>query len=176
MKPTRGSDPRQVLAQGKHMRLMICDGWEYAERTTPNSTAASVIAVTDEGKLLLTEQYRVPVNKQVIELPAGLVGDIPGEAEEAAAVAASRELIEETGYEALVLEHLITGPTSAGLANETLCLFVAKGLRKIGPGGGDASENIVVHEVPLAELRSWLNEQMRQGKLVDPKVYLAFAF
>jgi ADP-ribose pyrophosphatase len=172
----RGSGPRQILAQGKHLRLIACDGWEYAERTTPNSVAVAMIAITDDQRVVLTEQYRIPMNKNVIELPAGLVGDIPGDAEEAASVAAQRELVEETGYEAGRLEHISTGPTSAGMANETICLYLVTGLRKVGPGGGDAGEAIHVHEIPLNELRTWLDGQLAQGKLVDPKVYLALCF
>ncbi len=49
--------------------------------------------------------------------------------------------------------------------------FHARGLRRVGPGGGDATESITVHEVPLAELRGWLAEKERQGAMVDPKLF-----
>ena len=176
MPSKRGTGARQVLAAGKFLRLIACDGWEYAERTTPDSIAVSIIAVTDDAKVVLTEQFRIPVNKPVIELPAGLVGDVPGEEQEGVGLAAQRELLEETGFEADQWLHLTTGPTSAGLANETIWLYLARGLRKVGAGGGDASESILVHEVLLADLHAWLSEQLQQGKLVDPKVYLALCF
>ena len=66
----------KVLASGKYLRLLAQGHWEFAERV--NATGAVVIvALTDEGRLLLVEQYRIPVGCPVIELPAGLVGDVP---------------------------------------------------------------------------------------------------
>ena len=51
-----------------------------------------IVAVTSDGRLLLVEQFRIPVGKNVIELPAGLVGDLPGQEEESLKLAAQREL------------------------------------------------------------------------------------
>src|SRR5688572_22580058 len=74
MTPPRPSHTHQIVWEGKYLRVKVCGTWEYAER--PNSPAGIVvIAVTPEGNLLLTEQYRVPMGKNVIELPAGLSGD-----------------------------------------------------------------------------------------------------
>ncbi|HEX4000846.1 MAG TPA: hypothetical protein VHX65_20025, partial [Pirellulales bacterium] len=68
--------PPKTLASGKYLRLLAQAHWEFAERV--NATGAVVIvAMTDERKLLLVEQYRIPVGCRVIELPAGLVGDVP---------------------------------------------------------------------------------------------------
>jgi ADP-ribose pyrophosphatase len=132
--------------------------------------------VTDDGKLVLVEQTRAPVGRPVIELPAGLVGDSPGRADEALAVAARRELLEETGYEARDMTLLVEGAPSAGLTSETIVLFLATGLRKVGPGGGDSTEDIKVHEVPLARAREWLSAQADRGAVIDLKVYAGLYF
>src|SRR5678816_1525211 len=93
------STPKITLHTGKFLALVTEGHWEYADRT--NATGAAIIvAVTEEQKLLLVEQYRIPVHARTIELPAGIIGDEPGSSDEAHAEAARRELIEETGFEA----------------------------------------------------------------------------
>lgn len=164
-----------VLHEGRHLRLVRRGGWEYAERTDARAVVA-VVAVTDDGRLVLTEQYRPPVGGPVVELPAGLVGDRPGEAAEERVAAARRELLEETGYEAAEMSYLTEGPPSAGLSSEVVTLYRARGLRRTGPGGGDAREDVRVHEVPLAEVPDWLERKVRAGVLVDPKVYAGLYF
>ena len=164
-----------MLAEGRRVRLVREAHWEYAERT--NARGAVVLAaVTNDGRLLLVEQYRIPVGRRVIEPPAGLVGDVAGEEEEALETAARRELLEETGYEARQLELASIGPPSAGLASEIVAFFVARGLTKIHDGGGDSSEEIVVHAVPLDEVDAWLDARAAEGTLIDPKVYAALYF
>jgi ADP-ribose pyrophosphatase len=160
--------------EGKFLRVKVCGKWEYAER--PNSPAGIVIvAVTPEGKLLLTEQFRVPLGKNVIELPAGLSGDEHYGGEEFMA-AAKRELLEETGYEAAHWEELAGGPPSAGFSNEIVVFFRGKGLRKVAPGGGQGSEKIQVYEIPLQEVAAWLKQREKAGASIDPKVYAGLYF
>jgi ADP-ribose pyrophosphatase len=122
------------------------------------------------------EQYRIPVHARTIELPAGIIGDEPGSSDEAHAEAAWRELIEETGYEAEHIEALTHGPSSGGLTSETVTLFHATKLRRVGAGGGVAHEDITVHEVSLNEIDSWLAAKVKAGVLIDPKVYAGLYF
>ena len=172
----------KVLASGKYLRLLAQGHWEFAERV--NATGAVVIvALTDEGRLLLVEQYRIPVGCPVIELPAGLVGDVPetespapghSPADHAAAELAEtvrRELLEETGYQAAGMRLLGGGPVSAGLSNEVITFFHATGLRRLNQGGGVDHEQITVHELPLAELDAWLEKRIAEGLMVDPKIF-----
>src|SRR5680860_745847 len=87
--------------------------WEAAERTTGNGIV-SIVAITDEAKVILISQFRPPVGKYVIEFPAGLC-DLVGEN---VVKSARRELQEETGYLAKNMQKLFAGSISAGLSSE----------------------------------------------------------
>ena len=64
-------------------------------------------------------------------------------------------------------------PSSAGMSDEIVSFVRASGLRRVGPGGGDDSEDIRVHVVPLQEADRWLRAQAAAGKPMDPKIYAA---
>lgn len=167
--------PKITLHTGKFLALVREGHWEYADRT--NATGAAIIvAVTEEQKLLLVEQYRIPVHARTIELPAGIIGDEPESNDEAQTEAARRELIEETGFEAGHIDVLTHGPSSSGLTSETVTLFQATKLRRVGAGGGVAHEDITVHEVSLNEIDSWIAAKTKAGVLIDPKVYAGLYF
>jgi ADP-ribose pyrophosphatase len=164
-----------VLFEGRFLRVKKKDRWEYVERCKTSGIVA-ILPITENQEIILVEQFRVPVNQRVIEIPAGLAGDIEGEEDEALAEAAKRELLEETGYEAERMEYLTEGPPSAGLSTELVTFFRAQGLRKVSEGGGDGSEDIWVHAVPLAELETWIGSKRKEGCLVDYKIYAALYF
>jgi nicotinamidase-related amidase/8-oxo-dGTP pyrophosphatase MutT (NUDIX family) len=168
-------DKPRVLAEGRFARLLSHRGWEWVERTN-TSAAVVIVAITDKRELVLVEQYRIPLGCRVIELPAGLVGDLAENKQEGLLEAARRELLEETGYEAADIEYLIEGPSSAGLANEVYTLLLAKDARKVGPGGGDTTEDIQVHVVPLDVVEPWLESKSRNGTMISPKIYSALYF
>jgi ADP-ribose pyrophosphatase len=163
----------EILGQGHWLRLVQADGWEWVERRA-TSRGACVVALTPARELVLVEQWRVPLAAWVIELPAGLVGDI--DPDEDWADAARRELLEETGYEADEMTFLCDGPSSAGLTTETYALLLSRGVQRVGPGGGDEHEQIHVHCVPLGELEGWLADKRGAGRLVDPKIYAGLWF
>ena len=163
------------LYKARFLRLLRQDGWEYVERSN-TIPAVGILAVTDERKILLVEQFRIPINSTCIELPAGLIGDLTGSENESLAAAAIRELEEETGYTAAAIELLTRGPSSAGLTSEQIILVRATGLRRIGPAGGDGTENITLHEIPLAEVHAWLANRLANGTPIDPKVYAGLYF
>ena len=122
--------------------------------------------------IVLVEQYRRPVDRRVIELPAGLVGDLHGPDEEVLE-AARRELIEETGFEAESVELLMESPSSAGMTDEIVSFIRARGLKRIGDGGGDESEDIVTHVLPLDQVDRWLEQKQADGLYLDPKIFTA---
>lgn len=163
------AQPR-VLATGRYLTMVDKGGWEYVTRAGVTGVVV-IVALTHEGKLVLVEQYRPAVNQRVIELPAGLVGDADGRAGESLVDAAARELEEETGYAAAEMAALGAGPIAVGVSDEIVSFFEATGLTRVGAGGGDASEDIAVHEVPLAALKAFLAAKSEEGLGVDPKIY-----
>ncbi len=163
------------IAETKHLRLVQRGRWSYVERANASGVVC-IVARTNEGKILLVEQYRPPIDCHVIELPAGLAGDLADQPDEALEKAAQRELIEETGYQAKRLMRKTIVASSAGLTNEVVTMFVAKDLKKVAPGGGDESEDIHIHEISLDELDDWLANAQANGKLVDGRVYAGLYF
>ena len=160
---------------GRFLKLMKSGHWAYVDRVNARN-AAIIVAVTADQELLLVEQYRIPVQARTIELPAGVIGDEPGEHDESASAAAGRELLEETGYAAGRLEALTTGPSCSGITSERVTLFRATDLKRTGAGGGVAGEHITVHAIPLAGVSDWLAAQAQSGRLIDPKVYAGLYF
>jgi len=166
---------KTTVITSKYLALIKEGHWEYVDRVNATG-AALILAVTPENKILLVEQYRIPVHVRTIEFPAGIVGDEPDCGDESHAEAARRELFEETGYVADHIEVLTTGPACSGITSELVTLFRATGLRRTGKGGGVALEDITVHEVPLAEISSWLEAKSKTGVIIDPKVYAGLFF
>jgi ADP-ribose pyrophosphatase len=163
----------KTIFTGTHLLVLERDDWQYVERKK-GKAAAVIVAVTDDDRVVLTEQFRRPVNARVIDFPAGLVGD---EAEnEDPAETARRELEEETGFVCDTIEPLGSGPSSPGITSEIIHLFRAKGLRRSGDGGGVAGEDIEVHQVPRADLEHWLQRKRGEGVLVDVKVWAGLYF
>ena len=162
------SEPR-VVYEGRYQRMLVRGSWEYSERTHAGGLAAIIVAVTPEDEVLFVEQFRVPLQARTIEMPAGLVGDIDaGESIEDSAV---RELEEETGWTAVQAEVLMIGPTSSGASSEKIAFVRATGLRKVGAGGGDDSEDITVHAIPRARAAAWLVQKMAEGYELDAKLW-----
>lgn len=161
-----------TLYESKWLGLYRSGHWDYVRR--PNSDACvGILATTGENEIILIEQFRIPLGKNVVEIPAGLVGDEPEFRGENLATCAARELLEETGYHAAEIRPLLSSPTSAGMTPETTHLFHATGLTKHSDGGGVGSEKITVHKIALAELRGWLAEKEKSGVLIDFKIHAA---
>ena len=166
---SRDKHPPRTVYEGKYQRMVVRDGWEYSERTHAGGLAAIIIALTPDDEVLFVEQFRVPLQAMCIEMPAGLVGDI--DAGESIEVSAVRELEEETGWTAEHAQVLMIGPTSAGASNEKIAFVRASGLRKVGAGGGDDSEDIIVHTIPRKRAAAWLVEKIGQGYQLDAKLW-----
>lgn len=139
--------------------------WEALERVEIEGIVV-MVAVTPSGKVVLERQFRPPMGRDVIELPAGLVE--PGEAME---VAAKRELIEETGWSAGKIEFLAEGPISTGASTETLRAYLCTELVQVGKNGGDDNEIIEVIEIPIRDIQQFLRAEQTKGMLVDLKVF-----
>jgi ADP-ribose pyrophosphatase len=139
--------------------------WEALERVGVSGIVV-MVAVTPSGNVVLERQFRPPMGRDVIELPAGLVD--PGESME---VAAKRELIEETGWSAGKIEFLAEGPISTGASTETLRAYLCTELVHVGKNGGDDNEIIEVTEIPIQKVQDYLRAAQMNGALVDLKVF-----
>ena len=162
--------PPQILASGRFLSLVKRGTWEYATRATSPDVVA-IVPITDDGRILLVEQFRPPIGAKVIEIPAGLVGDHEHHVGETAETAARRELLEETGHQAASWSLLAAGPTSPGICDEVMSLFLATDLRRVGPAHGDGNEQIELHEVHLRDLHPWLAGRAGGGTVIDIKIF-----
>ena len=159
-----------TLAEGRFLRLVVRDRWEFVERVNVKDVAV-LVPTTADDQIVLVEQFRIPVGCRMVELPAGLVGDEDEFRDEGLLEAANRELEEETGYRADSISLLGRCPSSGGMTSEIVSFLHATGLRKVGDGGGVEGESITVHVVPLGNLPDWLRAREGEGLLVDPKIH-----
>lgn len=157
---------RETLYAGQHLTMVRTGTWEFASRNI-KKPCVGIVAITDTGNVVLVEQHRPPIGRTSIEIPAGLSGDIEGAEDESLVEAAKRELLEETGYSAQKWTEIGSGYSSPGLTDESVVLFLARGLEKVSAGGGDDSEDIVVHEVGIDEVSRWLDQK---GHAADLKL------
>jgi ADP-ribose pyrophosphatase len=156
------------LAETDRLLVLRSDDWEYVERKK-GKEAVAVLARDGDGRVILVEQFRRPVNAQVIDFPAGLVGDEDPSADPAST--ARKELEEETGYTCERVDFVTKGSTSPGITSEIVSFYRAEGVRRKGEGGGVGGESITVHAIDIDGIEEWLRAREREGKLIDVKVW-----
>ena len=167
-----GDAPLQTMWEGKYIRAMKRGRWEYVSRT--NSVGAAVILAEHDGKVILVEQYRVPVGARCLELPAGLVGD--EEAHATVESTAIKELEEETGFTCDRVERLGDFHSSPGMVAESFSLVRAHGVRKVGDGGGTEHEEIEVHLIAREDIPAFVAERRVAGVAIDVKLLIFMNF
>lgn len=165
---------RKTLFEGRFIRLVDDNGWEFADRVT-GAGVVCIVALDDEH-VILVEEFRSAVQAPVISLPAGLIdrADI-GAAQESAQDAALRELREEAGYTARRIEEVASGPISAGMTTERVTFFLAQDLQA-GEQMLDGEEDIRVHRVALRQLPAFLSDCVSRGAEIDPKIFVGLYF
>jgi ADP-ribose pyrophosphatase len=169
--PEEPEETEETVWEGRFIAAKTRGKWEYVSRT--RGIHAAVILAVDGGEVILVEQYRVPLGCNCLELPAGLVGD---DAEgEGAAVAAIRELEEETGYRAARVTDLGRYYSSPGMVSEGFTLLRAEGLERVGEGGGVEGEDIVVHRVALAGVPAFVERKRAEGCAIDVRLLILLA-
>ena len=165
--------PEQMQWEGRFITAKTRGRWEYVGRAR-GIRAAAIFAIDEDADgtrhVILVSQYRVPLSRFCLEIPAGLIGDDDGAEGEDATAAASRELEEETGYHADTWEVLGEFYSSPGMVSECFTLLRATNLTKVGEGGGLEDETIKVHRVPLRELSSFVTDWRAAGHAVDVRI------
>ncbi|MFZ3588547.1 NUDIX domain-containing protein [Bacillus sp. DJP31] len=130
--------------------------------------AVAVIPLTNDGKIVMVEQYRKALERTLVEIPAGKL-----EKGEEPELTARRELEEETGYECETLTHLLSFYTSPGFADEIIHLYVAEGLTlKEDKLELDEDEFVEVMELTLDEAISLIHEK----RIYDAKTAYAVQY
>lgn len=162
------TEPEEIVWQGRFITAKTRGKWEYVSRS--RGISAAVILAVHDGAVVLVEQFRVPLGRTCLELPAGLIGD--DSSDEAPELAAARELEEETGFRAGRIENLGQFYSSPGMVSESFHLMRAHDLERVHQGGGVEDENIIVHVVPLADLQRFVADKRAQGCGIDVKLLL----
>ena len=142
------------------------EGKKFRREYILHPGAAIVIALTDDGRVVMETQYRHALQQEFLELPAGKrdEGEDP-------LVTAQRELREETGYSASSWTRLGVLHPCIGYSNEFIDVFLAKGLEQKG-AHLDEGEELEVHLMTFSEI----NEAIRMGRLTDAKTLSALMF
>jgi ADP-ribose pyrophosphatase len=158
----------QTIYEGNIIRLQLDqvtlpDGRTSQREIVKHPGAVAVVAITDENKLVLVRQFRKPLEKTILEIPAGKLE--PGEDPR---VCAFRELEEETGYRAEEMTPLVSFYTSPGFADEIIHLYVASGLHR-GEARPDQDEFVELVELTLPE--AW--QRIADGEICDAKTVAA---
>jgi len=164
---------RDTIFEGNIISLHVDDvklpDGNYSKReivTHPGGVA--VIALNEDGKLILVKQFRKPLERTIIEIPAGKI-----EPNEAPEVTALRELEEETGYTSSSLTPVTSFYTSPGFADEIIHLYFAKDVQPLEEKvEGDEDEFLEVVELSLEEATQYVQEQ----KIYDAKTAYALLY
>jgi ADP-ribose pyrophosphatase len=160
----------KTIFEGKVIKVQVDevilpDGKKATRELVKHPGAVAIIPITSDGKIVMVEQFRKPLERSIIEIPAGKLE--PGEKPEFTAI---RELEEETGYGAMDLDVIQSFATSPGFADEVIHLFVARNLFKIAqPASLDEDEFVELLEVSIEEAEQLVAEQ----RIFDAKTILA---
>lgn len=154
----------EVIYDGKLLyvlrdKVRLPDGGTADREYIRHPGAVAIIALLDNGELVMERQFRYPLGRDMIELPAGKIdpGEPPLET-------ARRELLEETGYTASEWRHLATMHLAIGYSNEHIEIFLARGLTQ-KQAKLDDEEFLEVFTLPLSRAFEWI----REGKITDAK-------
>ncbi|WP_096270522.1 NUDIX hydrolase [Paucisalibacillus globulus] len=164
----------KVIYEGKVVQLQVEDvllpnGKEAKRELIKHPGAVAIIPITKDKKIVMVEQYRKPLEKSIIEIPAGKLEK--GESPEITAV---RELEEETGYTTKKLTKVTSFYTSPGFADEIMHIYVSDELEKLDfPPALDEDEFVEIHELTLAEAKQYIQEQrIHDAKTIYAILYL----
>jgi len=151
-----------------YQQVELPNGKTSTREIVKHPGAVAIIPVTDEGKIVLVDQYRKPMERVLLEIPAGKL-----EKGEEPLRTAVRELEEETGYEAAEWNHIQSFYTSPGFADEYIHIYLATGLRKKENSASlDEDEFVEVRELTLEECLA----ELQKGAIHDAKTCFAIQY
>lgn len=159
----------ELVYQGAFLRVRkdrarLPDGSIHGREWVMHPGAAAMVALGDDGRVLVVRQWRYAMDRAYVEIPAGKID--PGET---SLQTARRELLEETGYAAREWGRLLQLHPAIGFSNEVMDVYVARGLEQRGGGAPDHGEFLEVEWVTLG----WLVDELRAGRLPDVKTHIA---
>lgn len=149
--------------------VLLPDGNESKREIVKHPGAVAIIPVTEDGKIIFVEQYRKPLEKSLVEIPAGKL-----EIDEEPRVTAFRELEEETGYSAEQLTYVTSFYTSPGFADEIMYVYLAEQLTPLDePVAGDADEFVETITLSLEEAKQYVEqERIHDAKTAYALLYI----
>lgn len=153
-----------VLLDVRRDRVRLPNDGESVREYIVHPGAVVIIPLLDDGRLLFENQFRYPLQRDFLELPAGKI-----DAGEDILATARRELREETGYEAGDWRHLGVMHPCIGYSDERIEIFLARGLRKVAEPSLDHNEFLDVLTLSLAEATA----AVRDGRITDAKTVTA---
>ncbi|MGC2164559.1 MAG: NUDIX hydrolase [Gallionella sp.] len=157
----------KLVHQGDFIRVYkdsvkLPDGSVSSREYIKHPGAVAILALLDNGKLVMERQYRYPPRQEFVELPAGKIDQ-----GEDILVTAQRELLEETGYVAKEWTHLTNAWPCIGYADERMEYILARGLSHHG-SNLDEGEFLEIFELSLSDAMDWI----RLGKISESKTIL----
>ena len=152
-----------IFLKMKRDTVLLPDGQHAVREYLEHPGAVAILAVLDDGRILLERQYRYPIAQAVIEIPAGKLntGEDP-------LLCAQRELQEETGYTAKHWSKIRRIHPVISYSTEFIDIYLAEGLSP-GPARLDEEEFLDVFASPLEELLNWVET----GKITDVKTIIS---
>ncbi|QWD18979.1 ADP-ribose pyrophosphatase [Polynucleobacter paneuropaeus] len=152
-----------IFLNMKRDRVSLPDGQEAVREYLTHPGAVAILALLDDGRILLERQYRYPVSKVCMEIPAGKL-----DPNEDPLVCAQRELEEETGYSASKWSYIRRIHPVISYSTEFIDIYLAEGLQA-GESRLDEEEFLDVFAAPLDEILAWVE----QGVITDVKTTIA---
>lgn len=163
----------EEIFSGKVISLHLQDvelpnGKQSKREIIKHPGAVAILAITDDQKIVMVEQFRKALERTIVEIPAGKL-----EKGEEPSLCARRELEEETGYECENLDLLTSFYTSPGFADEIVHVYLATGLtKKENSAALDEDEFVNLEELTLEEALRYVEEQ----KIYDAKTIYAVQY
>lgn len=150
---------RGKLLQVRRDLVRLPDGASTEREYIEHPGAVMIIPLLETGELVMERQYRYPLRRDILELPAGKI-----DAGEQPLACARRELLEETGFVASTWRYIGTTHPVVGYSDERIEIFLAQGLTHQGASLDDG-EHLEVFKLPLATALDWV----REGRITDAK-------